>query len=112
NIAAKSLTGLQAAAGVNVVRERLRGVQTTAGVGYAGRVQGAQLSLINVSGDVAGAQVGLINVARNVRGAQVGLVNVAGSSDASVGLLSLVPGGIHVQAFASDAMLANVALKM
>jgi hypothetical protein len=66
-----------------------------------------------VGGDVHGAQVGLVNVASQVRGLQLGLINVASQAEgASVGLLSFIGNGqFHVQAWASDVALTNVALK-
>jgi hypothetical protein len=113
NLAAGNVRGLQASAGLNVAPRDMVGVQASSGISYAGRIEGAQLSLLNVGGDVNGAQVGLVNVARQVRGLQLGLVNVASQAEgASVGLLNFIGNGqLHLQAWASDVALTNVALK-
>jgi hypothetical protein len=83
-----AVSGAQIGLG-NVAREDMRGVE--AGLfGYARRVEGAQVALVNVSGSVRGAQVGLINVTTgDVDGAQVGLLNINRDADAAVGIASV-----------------------
>lgn len=114
NLAGGGVRGLQAAVGLNVAASHMVGLQTATGVSYAGRIEGAQVSLVNVGGDVDGAQVGLVNVAGRARGLQLGLVNVAAHSEgAPIGLLSFVGNGqFHVQAWASDVAVTNVAVKL
>jgi hypothetical protein len=64
------------------------GVQLSGALNLAERLQGMQLSLINIGADVDGVQLGLINVAHDVRGVQLGLVNVANDVDGvSLGLV-------------------------
>ncbi|WP_257463167.1 LA_2272 family surface repeat-containing protein [Archangium lipolyticum] len=113
NIAAGDTRGLQAAVGLNVAPD-MAGLQVSSAVSIARRLDGAQLSLLNVGGDVNGAQVGLVNIARKVKGLQLGLLNVAGEAEgAPIGLLSFVGNGqLHLQAWASDVTLTNVALKL
>ncbi|NOK20683.1 hypothetical protein [Corallococcus carmarthensis] len=112
NIATGPLKGVQAAVGANIAPS-LSGLQASSGFNYAGRMEGAQLSLLNVGGDVSGAQVGLINVAGKVDGLQLGLINVARESQGeALGLLSFIGNGqAHVQAWASDIAYTNVAVK-
>lgn len=114
NIARGSVRGLQGSAGVNIAASGMVGLQASAGVSYAGNIEGAQLSVINVGGDVNGAQVGLINVAHRAKGLQLGLINVAAESEgAPIGLVSIIGNGqAHAQLWASDLALTNVALKL
>lgn len=114
NLARGSVRGLQASAGLNVAPGDMVGLQASSGINYAANLQGAQLSLLNVGGDILGAQVGLINVARKAKGLQLGLINVASESEGTpIGLLSIAGNGqFHVQAWASDVALSNVALKV
>ncbi|WP_304608697.1 caspase family protein [Hyalangium versicolor] len=129
NVAAKDVKGVQGAAGVNVAGAALRGVQASAGMNWAGgavtgvqaaagfnraeSVRGVQFAVLNVSGDVTGAQVGLINVGKVVNGAQVGLINVAEEvKGVPVGLLTFEEKGqLHLEYWASDIQLANLAVK-
>ncbi|QRN96474.1 hypothetical protein JRI60_47000 [Archangium violaceum] len=113
NIASGETRGLQAAVGLNIA-PAMTGMQLSTGVSLARSLDGVQLSLLNVGGDVNGAQVGLVNIARRMKGLQLGLLNVAGEAEgAPIGLLSIVGNGqFHLQAWASDVMLTNVALKI
>ena len=113
NIAAGETRGLQASPGLNIAPGMV-GLQASSGINIVSRLEGAQLSLLNVGGDVRGAQVGLINVARRMKGLQLGLINVASEADgANIGLLSLVGNGQHhVQVWGSDLSMTNVALKL
>jgi hypothetical protein len=113
NIAAGKARGLQAATGLNIAPDMV-GVQASSGLNLARRLEGAQLSLLNVGGDVSGAQVGILNIARRMKGLQIGLVNVAGEADGlNLGLLNFVGNGQHhVQVWVSDMAMTNVALKL
>ncbi|RKH62961.1 hypothetical protein D7X96_28800 [Corallococcus interemptor] len=112
NIAAAQFKGAQFAAGANIA-STMSGLQASSGFNYAGQMQGAQLSLLNVGGDVSGAQVGLINVAGKVDGLQLGLLNVARESQGeALGLLSFIGNGqANLQLWASDIAYTNVAAK-
>jgi hypothetical protein len=114
NLARGSVRGLQGAAGLNVASGDMVGLQASSGINYAAHLEGAQLSLLNVGGDITGAQVGLLNIARKAKGLQLGLLNVASESEGTpIGLLSIAGNGqFHVQAWASDVALSNVALKV
>ncbi|XXF78620.1 hypothetical protein P2318_02360 [Myxococcaceae bacterium GXIMD 01537] len=114
NIVRGNARGLQASAGLNLAPGSMVGLQASAGVSYAGRIDGAQLSIVNVGGEVDGAQVGLVNVANKTKGLQLGLVNVAAHSEGeAVGLLSFIGNGLfNVQAWSSDLAVANVGLKL
>jgi hypothetical protein len=54
---------------------------------------GFQLAPIAMADEIRGAQVGTVAIAGDVHGAQVGLVSVARTSDASVGLVTIVTQG-------------------
>ena len=112
NIASASFKGAQFAAGANIA-STMSGLQASSGFNYAGRMDGAQLSLLNVGGDVSGAQVGLVNVAGKVDGLQLGLINVARESQGeALGLLSFIGNGqANLQLWASDLAYTNVAVK-
>ncbi|RKH41400.1 hypothetical protein D7Y23_33155 [Corallococcus sp. AB050B] len=112
NLAAAQFKGAQFAAGANIA-STMSGLQASSGFNYAGQMQGAQLSLLNVGGDVSGAQVGLINVAGKVDGLQLGLLNVARESQGeALGLLSFIGNGqANLQLWASDIAYTNVAAK-
>jgi hypothetical protein len=107
-----AVTGVQAS-GVFNWADRIEGLQSST-ANYAGSVSGVQVAVVNVTGgDVQGAQFGLVNLARNVKGAQFGLVNLARTSDASVGLLSVVEDGTHdVELYATEFSLANAGLRL
>ncbi|RKI36250.1 hypothetical protein D7Y27_28935 [Corallococcus sp. AB004] len=112
NIATAQFKGAQFAAGANIA-STMSGLQASSGFNYAGRMDGAQLSLLNVGGDVSGAQVGLVNVAGKVDGLQLGLINVARESQGeALGLLSFIGNGqANLQLWASDIAYTNVAVK-
>ncbi len=114
NVAAGEMVGAQLSSGINIAGGEARGLQASSGINLVRRLEGAQLSLLNVGGEVMGAQVGLINVARRMKGLQLGLINVAGEADgANIGLLSFVGNGQHhVQVWGSDLAMTNVALKL
>ncbi|WNG32972.1 hypothetical protein F0U61_04575 [Archangium violaceum] len=112
NIAAGETRGLQAAVGLNIAPDMV-GVQTSSGLSIASRLEGAQISILNIGGDVSGAQVGIVNIARRMKGLQLGILNVAGEAEGvNLGVLSIVGNGQHhVQAWVSEMAMANVALK-
>ncbi len=123
-----TMRGAQLAGGFNVVDGEMRGLQLAGGLNLARRSHGMQAAPVNVAEDVSGFQLGVVNVAtassgfrlgvvnvaRVTRGFQLGVVNVAKHDDGeSFALLSLIGNGIHsVAAYASDAMLSNVAVKL
>src|SRR5690606_29971394 len=106
-------TGWQTAGGVNVSAGPATGLQTAGGLNFAEQLRGAQISVINIGGDVDGAQIGVINIARRARGLQLGVINLASEMEgAPIGVVSLARNGqLHLQGFASDLALTNVALK-
>lgn len=76
---AGSLTGLQVGGCANIVGDRMDGLQ---------------LSPINVTRTGSGAQVGNVNVSRGrFAGVQVGLLNIAKDSDFSLGFLNIILDG-------------------
>ncbi|XXF80849.1 caspase family protein [Myxococcaceae bacterium GXIMD 01537] len=113
NWAGQGLEGFQGGVAANIVRGELRGVQAGAGLNHAETLRGLQLAIVNVGGDVEGAQIGLINVASKARGLQLGFVNLASEMEGvSFGLVSIVRNGqFHVEAYGSDLMQSNVAVK-
>jgi hypothetical protein len=113
NVTGGDFDGFQGAAGFNVTRGAVRGAQWAVGLNHAGSVTGAQVALLNVGGDITGAQVGLVNVAKVVTGVQLGLVNVSEEvRGVPLGLLSFEKKGqFHVEAWASDIQLTNLAVK-
>lgn len=113
NLTKGDMVGLQAATGLNLVTGKLSGIQASSGYNHAGRINGAQIGLLNVGGSVEGLQLGLVNLAGSVSGAQIGLVNIAGRSKAPLGLLNLVKDGLHhLDVFYSDTAMANMALML
>ncbi|MFC1718725.1 hypothetical protein ACFL6S_34050 [Candidatus Poribacteria bacterium] len=102
---------------VNYVGDSIHGFQigTVNYVNYIGSNinRGAQIGVVNVGGEIAGSQIGVVNIARKVRGAQIGVVNYADEMDgAPVGIFSFVrKGQIHMDVWASDTSMANIALK-
>jgi hypothetical protein len=77
NLARGDVDGVQVAGAVNLARGDVDGVQLSAGMNLAKRINGLQISVVNIGGDVDGAQIGIVNVARDVDGLQLGIVNVA-----------------------------------
>lgn len=70
-----SFTGWQKNWGANLVKERLRGLQT--GVfNAAGGGEGIQVGIVNYTERLSGLQVSLINYAESFYGVQIGLVNI------------------------------------
>ncbi len=118
--------GIQAAVGLNVAGA-LTGGQI-GGANYAATLVGSQLGIYNsaliTSGaqigfidgaaELSGAQIGLVNIAEELRGLQFGLINISRHLDGeSLALLTIAGDGIHEAAlYASEAMLANLAIKL
>jgi hypothetical protein len=71
------VVGAQMSGALALNTATVTGLQVGGAVGIAQRIEGLQLSLINVGGSVDGAQIGLVNIAGEVKGVQLGLVNVA-----------------------------------
>jgi hypothetical protein len=78
---ARGVEGAQVSGVLNQARGEVDGVQLSAGLNLAQRINGMQISVVNIGGDVDGAQIGIVNVARDVDGAQIGIVNVAREVD-------------------------------
>jgi hypothetical protein len=81
NLARGDVDGVQLAGAVNLARGDVDGLQLSAGMNLAKRINGMQISVVNIGGDVDGAQIGIVNVARDVDGLQLGIVNVAREVD-------------------------------
>jgi hypothetical protein len=113
NHANGAVRGLQLALGINSAADDVRGMQLAMGLNRAVSLTGVQLAFLNVGGDVTGAQVGLLNVAREVHGLQLGLINVSEEvHGVPLGLLSFEKKGqLHLELWASDMQLTNVAVK-
>ncbi|XXF78398.1 caspase family protein [Myxococcaceae bacterium GXIMD 01537] len=113
NAAGNDFLGLQVAMGVNHTRGHVLGMQGALGLNRANSLTGLQVGLLNVGGDVTGAQLGLINVARTVTGLQLGLINASDEVDGlPLGLLTFEKKGqLHLETWASDIQLANLAVK-
>ncbi|MBX3184884.1 MAG: hypothetical protein KIT72_16305 [Polyangiaceae bacterium] len=90
---ASFVTGAQLSGGLNVARARVDGLQLSS-VNVAGSVSGGQLAAVNVTEQIDGAQIGAVNVARRVSGVQLGAVNVAEEVDGlAIGVVSLAKNG-------------------
>lgn len=81
NLAQGDVDGVQLSGSVNLAQGDVEGVQLSAGMNLAKRINGLQISVVNIGGDVDGAQIGIVNVARDVDGMQLGIVNVAREVD-------------------------------
>jgi hypothetical protein len=126
-IASGSMTGAQTG-GVAVAAQRMRGLQLAGAVAVADEVRGLQLAtvnaaltqrgmqlgVVNVVDDGAGLRFGVVNYARQTRGFQFGVVNYAKHDDGeSFAIINVIGNGIHdFAAYATDAMLTNVAVKL
>ena len=102
---------------VNYTGESFSGIQvgTANYINYAGNIsdRAAQIAVVNVAGELTGAQIGVVNIARKMKGTQIGVLNYADELDgAPVGIFSFVrKGQIHVDLWASETSIANMALK-
>jgi hypothetical protein len=116
NYVRNSFSGLQIG-NVNYVEDSIHGFQigTVNYVNYIGANvnRGAQIGVVNVGGEIAGTQIGVVNIARKVRGTQIGIVNYADEMNgAPLGIFSFVrKGQIHLDVWASDTFVSNIALK-
>jgi len=116
NVGLGELHGGQFTAGVNVNRKGGKGVQVAAYTNVIlGDFQGAQISAgTNVAlGKLEGAQIGIVNVAKKVKGVQVGFVNIADSVDgASIGFLNFIKKGKHqIEVSGDELFYANLSYK-
>jgi hypothetical protein len=122
------LCGVQFSGFGNWTSDRVRGVAVSGGIGWADSVdglqvngmlsvtthtvRGVQFSSVTMADEVQGVQLGALNIGGDVQGAQLGVVNVARTSDASVGVVSLVTSGrTNVQGFASTNGVMSVAVQ-
>jgi len=114
NIAREDGHGAQIAAGFNVAPRTLDGAQIAGGVNVASTIEGAQIAPVNVAGTANGLQLGVVNLATRGRGFKLGVINIAREHDGeTLGVLNLIGNGIHsFAAYATDAMLTNLALKL
>jgi hypothetical protein len=120
--------GVQLSGLGNWASDRVRGVAFSGGIGWADSVDGVQqnallsvtthtirglqLAPINMADEVQGMQLGAANIAGDVHGVQLGAVNVARTSDASIGVVSIVTEGrTNLQAFASTNAVASIAVQ-
>ena len=93
NYGAGSVRGVQGGV-ANVAVGHVRGAQLGVLNVNAGGFEGAQIGTANVSvGDNHGVQIGTANISTGRVGAQLGVFNYADSSDASVGVVSIVRRG-------------------
>lgn len=122
------LCGVQLAGLGNWTSGHVRGLAFAGGIGWADsvdgvqqngllsvtthRIRGVQFAAINMADEVQGAQLGAANIGGDVQGVQVGVVNVARTSDASVGVVSIVTSGrTNLQAFANTNAVTSIALQ-
>jgi hypothetical protein len=128
NFARQDSHGLQAAVGANVAASSFRGTQISSGANVAGMMRGTQIAPVNLAGAGHGLQLGVVNGALEQSGSQIGVLNLAGHGHGinvgvinvarelngeAIGVLNLIGNGIHsLAAYATDSMLANLALKL
>ena len=108
--------GVQAGGVASVALGPVTGVQGAGVFNLAsGPVTGVQASgVVNVAtGAVTGAQFGVVNVAtEGIHGAQFGVINYALESDASFGVINIIPRGrTHVSAWGDETGTVHVSLK-
>jgi hypothetical protein len=110
--AARHVEGVELSATI-AWADSLVGVQIAGGAAISARkTAGFQLAPLTLSSDMTGLQMGGVNIAGHAHGAQIGVVNIARTSDASIGLLSIVSEGrTHVDAFVTTDGVASVALQ-
>jgi len=105
------VTGVQFG-GVYSGADDVLGLQLGGVAAWSQRLQGAQVSVVNIGGHVLGAQVGVVNIADEVDGVQVGVVNIARESKVPVGLLNFIENGVlRFDLWASELSPVNVGLK-
>lgn len=115
NIIGGDSTGLHLGGIANYTQGNAKTGQLAGVVNYTdGHVEGFQVAgVVNRAGSVKGTQVGLVNIAGKVEGTQVGLVNIARDSDASIGLVNIVPGGYHaIDVWTSDTTPLQIGAKL
>ena len=108
-----TLYGGQLALGVNVVRERMYGLQLGS-FNLAACAEGLQLGALNLVRALRGLQLGALNIATGrVRGVQIGLVNYADEADVSLALLGVTrKGGTHLQVSLSEMSAPELSLRL
>lgn len=123
NLNAGSFEGLQAAGifntNVSLKNEQPKNLVQLSGIFNINTTEfkGFQGSgILNISADsMVGAQIGLINAATYIKGVQIGLINIVAkrSKVLPIGLISIVPNGVHEIEFAAgDLIYANANLKL
>ena len=90
NLAMGDTHGAQVAGLINWEKEEIWGAQISGFGNWGRRVNGPQISVVNVAGDVSGAQIGVVNIAGHVSGVQIGVVNISREIDGvPIGLVSI-----------------------
>lgn len=114
NVAKGDFRGVQVGVVANVTTGLHRGLQLGSGAVYARRMQGAQLSLVDVAGTGRGVQLGLINVTRGrMEGAQIGLINYSDDADVSIALIPISKkGGVAGDVWTDDIATINAGLRL
>jgi hypothetical protein len=114
NVANGDMRGGQFGAGANVVLGEMRGVQWSAGVSHARRLHGSQLGLVDFTGSGRGAQLGLLNISRGrMQGAQIGIINYAEDADVSIGLIPISrKSGVGGEVWTDDIATINAGLRL
>ncbi|MCA9574884.1 MAG: hypothetical protein KC668_05585 [Myxococcales bacterium] len=110
---ARGLHGFELGGGFNVLTGFACGLQVAGGLNVVlGPVRGVQLAPVNIAtGRVEGAQLGVVNVAGEVRGLQLGLVNISKDAAAPIGLVSVVRNGrTSIDAWGSESGMLVVNL--
>ncbi|MEW5815134.1 MAG: caspase family protein [Spirochaetota bacterium] len=110
NINSNNFYGFQGAGVFNINNNSFKGVQAAGIFNKTGSINGAQLSIVNISSAVAGAQVGLVNIAGDVKGTQLGLININRSiAGLPVGLINISKDGLyHLQGWYDQESFAHV----
>lgn len=114
NVANGDFRGVQVGVAANVATGLMKGMQFGSGVAYARRIEGAQLSIVDVAGSGRGVQLGLVNVTRGrMQGAQIGLVNYSEDADASIALVPISKkGGVAGDVWTDDIATINAGLRL
>lgn len=92
--------GMQIAGAVNTADD-FSGLQISGALNYAGRLDGAQLGVVNIGGEVRGLQLGVINISEKMAGVPLGLLNY-----------STEDGILSATAFTSDVGLVSAGLRV
>jgi hypothetical protein len=90
NFALGETHGAQIAGLFNWSKEEISGAQISGLANWSHRMNGPQISVVNIADTVSGAQIGIVNIAGHVSGAQIGVVNISREIDGvPIGLVSI-----------------------